>query len=89
MIGGEAMYVCLDCSRLFTTPATWRESRGEHFGYSAYENYTGCPYCNGGFVEAYKCDCCGDYITDTFIKTDDDKRYCKDCYTHMEIGDER
>lgn len=89
MIGGETMYVCLDCNRLFTIPVTWRESRGEYFGYPTYEEFMGSPCCKGNYVEAKECSCCGDYITDTFIKTDDGKRYCKDCCTHMEIGDER
>ena len=33
----------------FTTPALCRESRGEYFGYQAYEEILGCPYCGGHY----------------------------------------
>lgn len=31
------MYICQCCGGRFTTPALCRESRGEYFGYQAYE----------------------------------------------------
>lgn len=43
------MYICQCCGGRFTTPALCRESRGEYFGYQAYEEILGCPYCGGHY----------------------------------------
>lgn len=43
---------------------------------------------SGTYAEAHECDCCGEWITGDYIKTKDGKRYCENCYTTMELGDE-
>lgn len=42
-------YICNDCGIKFDEPAQWQESRGEHFGFPAYETTYGCPICHGSF----------------------------------------
>ena len=84
------LFVCLECGHLFEEDdvAVWEESRGEYWGTPCYEEVTGCPHCKGDYVKTYRCDCCEEWITDTYIKTDDDKRYCSHCYTKIELGNE-
>ena len=80
------LFVCLECNELFSEPAYWEETHG--LSSPPYEQWSGCPYCKGDYIEAHQCDCCDDWITDTYIKTDDDKRYCPHCYTKVELGNE-
>lgn len=80
-------FICLECGRVFEEPIEWKEDRGECFGFPAYENLSGCPYCHEAYVEAYRCDCCGEWITDSYIKVDD-KRFCNGCFTNYDLGDE-
>ena len=82
------MFLCLECDALFEIPVHYREYRGEYFGYSSYEEFEACPCCGGSYAKTYKCSCCGKWITNDYIKTDDDERYCSDCYQGFEIGEE-
>lgn len=82
------MFVCCECGKVFSQPIEWREDRGEHFGFPAYESLIGSPCCYGNFTEAYPCDCCGDWITGDYVKTDNGERYCENCIIHYELGDE-
>jgi len=52
------------------------------------EIITVCPYCNGFFVKAVKCDICNGYIDEEYIKTKDGRVICKDCYTLHNILEE-
>jgi hypothetical protein len=68
MIGGdERMYVCLDCQHIFEEGKHYVEAHG--LDAPPYEEFDGCPKCGGAYVEAKKCDCCGEYITGDYIKT--------------------
>lgn len=80
------MFICLDCGKIFEEPIHFTERHG--LDSPPYEEYDGCPGCGGAFAETYRCSCCGEWITDDYIKTDDDKRYCSDCYQRFEIGGE-
>ena len=84
------LYVCLECQHVFDEDeiATWEEDQGEYWGVPCYEELCGCPKCGGSFVETYQCDSCDEWINGPYIKTDDDKRYCGDCYQLMNLGDE-
>ena len=88
MIGDDYMFLCTECEKIFETPIHWEEDRGEYFGFPAYEDVSGCPYCRGSYIEAHQCNCCGEWIDDIYIKTDDGNRYCLDCYQVMHPGDE-
>lgn len=82
------MYVCLDCYATFEEPARWKESRGEWFGFPAYEKMRGCPYCGGSYVATHKCDCCDEWIMGSYVKLESGERICEDCYQVVELGDE-
>lgn len=82
------MYVCLDCYSTFEEPARWKESRGECFGFPAYEEMCGCPYCGGSYTVTHKCDCCVEWIVGPYIKLESGKRICENCHQVMELGDE-
>ena len=91
MIGGNViMFVCVECGHLFDEDdiASWREYRGECFGYDAYEEMCGSPCCHANFVEAKVCSCCEGYITDRYVATGDDRYYCSECYCERGIEDD-
>jgi hypothetical protein len=79
MIGGKTyMFVCLDCQHLFQDPQHYVETHG--LDTPPYEHAYGCPKCGGVYVETHKCDCCGNWIVDDCIKTNNDLWFCQDCY---------
>ena len=82
--------ICIDCGHLFDEDdiATWEESRGEYWGSECSESVSGCPRCNGDYVEAFKCDLCDEYIDGDYMKTEDGQRFCMHCLTPMSLGDE-
>ena len=79
-------YVCIECGHLFDEPKRYVETHCLDCG--PYENFLGCPHCGEAYVEAHKCDCCGEYITSSYVMTDDDKRYCQDCYFVRDLADD-
>ena len=79
------MFVCTECGFLFEEPEYWIERHGLDYG--PYEQWSGCPQCKGSYVEAHRCDCCGDWIDRSYIRINDE-RICSNCYTTCELGDE-
>lgn len=67
------MYKCLDCGHLFEEgeQATREETHG--FDTPPYEEFTGCPICDGDYEEIKPCKICGSY------EHDFDEDYCKSC----------
>lgn len=86
MIGGNIMFVCVECGNLFKDPVYWVERHG--LDSPPYEHWSGSPCCFANYTEANECDCCGEWITGNYIKIEDGKRYCENCYITMELGDE-
>lgn len=80
------MYICLDCFRCFDEPQYWKETHG--LDSPPYEQMSGCQFCGGAYVEAYECDCCGEWIRGDYIKTDNGERYCENCIRHYALGEE-
>ena len=80
------MWVCTDCGHFFENPHYWEERHG--FDYGPFEKFSGCPKCGEPYVEAHQCDSCGEFITNTYIKTESGERYCENCYTVIDVGDE-
>lgn len=76
-------YLCLDCGMLFDEPRKCRETHG--LDTPPYEYFYVCPNCEGSFIKAFKCDMCGDYITEAYIELVDGKRVCRNCYTEENI----
>lgn len=79
------MFICLNCNATFEKPICWEESHG--LDSPPYEKMSASPCCNDSYTNANACDCCGEFITDKYIKIGHD-RYCQDCYETFEIGDE-
>ena len=80
------MLICLDCRRLFEEPKQCVETHG--LDTPPYEVFYVCPYCGGDFIEARKCDSCDEFLTTTYVKTDNGERYCENCYNTYDLGDE-
>lgn len=80
------MFICYECGRVFDEPKGYSESRGEHFGFPAYEDYSGCPSCGGAYTETYRCDSCGEWISGTYVEIGDEK-FCDGCFTIKDIGE--
>ena len=80
------MYTCVDCGHTFCEPKRYVETHG--LDTPPYETHYGCPDCGGSYVEAHRCDCCDEWIDDVYIKTEDDRRYCLECYRVYRLGDE-
>ena len=86
MIGGMKMFVCLDCGNIFAEPKHYVDKHG--FDIPPFEERDGCPYCGGAYAEAHQCDCCGKWIDDDYIKIKTGERFCCNCFTGMELGEE-
>ena len=79
-------YVCLACGEVFDEDdiESWIEYHGLDYGG---ESWSGSPCCQEDYVDAYECDCCGEYITsDTYVEIED-KRYCENCFTINNLKD--
>ena len=82
---GGMTFVCLECGEIFDKPIEWEETH--RLDTPPYEKFSGCPYCGGAYTEAPICDCCGEWITDDYIKVDD-KRFCNNCFVHYDLREE-
>ena len=80
------MFVCLDCGYTFEYTRHYVETHG--LDAPPYEEWDGCPSCGGAYTEAQKCDECGEWITSSYIKLHSGKRFCEECYTVYELGEE-
>ena len=86
MTGGNKMFICLDCGKVFEDPKHYTETH--RLDTPPYEEWGGCPSCGGAYTEAYECSCCGEYIDGAYIKTKNGERICENCYITYELGDE-
>ena len=80
------MFVCLECGETFDEPTHWEEKHGLNYG--PYEQWSGSPCCKCAYSKAFECDCCGEWITGNYVKTDDGKRFCDNCIISYELGEE-
>lgn len=80
------MLICLDCNRVFYEPKQYIETH--NLDAMPYEKFWGCPICGGAYAELLECSCCEGYLIGEYFKTNDGKRYCEDCISRMELGDE-
>ena len=68
---------------MFQEPKHYIETHG--LDTPPYERFTVCPHCGGAFVEAHRCDCCGEFITADYVVVQDGKRYCEECYSTLVV----
>lgn len=80
-------YLCDNCHAIISEEelASENESRGEFWGFPAYETISVCPYCHCSDLTelTVTCSACNEYITDDYIETDDEHHYCSDCIKHI------
>lgn len=74
------MYLCLRCKSLFSEPKKFYENH--NLDTPPYEEWSGCPYCYGTYVETRKCKECEDYITDDRFYEMGDNSFCQNCFTY-------
>ena len=86
MIGEETKFLCWECEAIFDEPKIWTQTHG--LDTPPYERYAGCPVCGSAFTTTYKCACCNEWITGSYIKLDSGERVCENCYITYEIGEE-
>ncbi len=77
------MYLCLDCDKLFEEPRDYTETHG--LDSPPYETWSGCPECAGAYVETFKCDECGEWITGEYIELASRAKICDTCYVIKDI----
>lgn len=69
------MYKCLECGHIFDIgeEAHWEENHGLDCG--PYEEWTGCPLCNGSYEETVRCkQCQGEFLEDELTEG-----LCEEC----------
>lgn len=87
MIGDDEMFVCLECGETFNELVAWEERHG--LDTPPYEKLSGSPCCYGAYAEAFRCNCCGDWITtEEYVKTKYGDRFCEECFTLVKLGEE-
>lgn len=82
-------YKCYDCERTFNEPKFTKEAHGEVFAC--------CPYCNGSFDEAKKCEICGEYFFEDELNggcvcddcIEEHKRDFETCYSIAETTEKQ
>lgn len=73
-------YKCLECGYIFGKPKKIIEDRTPGGAFEGFDFiYKVCPYCNGEYDEAVKCDECGQYDYEKSTLYFKDKRLCKNC----------
>lgn len=80
------LFVCVECGYVFQYPERFVEKHG--LDTPPYEQFTGCPKCGGAYVKSKPCDCCGEVITNDYVKTEDGCYYCDDCYTLRNVSED-
>lgn len=83
----EEMYICLECGKTFEEPKTYREDLtpgGAFEGGAFMHEYYACPYCEGAYRQAVRCDICGDYVCEEEIEIIDKDYVCSKCLDNME-----
>lgn len=79
------MYICLDCNKLFNTPRRIIEKHD--LDSPPYEEWDGCPYCGGSYIDAIFCDGCEQPITGEYAQILNNAKYCENCFSLKNIED--
>lgn len=80
------MYLCLDCFAVFANPRRYLEKHG--LPSPPYETFLGCPHCAGAFVQAFRCDACGRWVTGRYVSVTGGMRFCESCCTQKDLEEE-
>ncbi len=85
------MLICCDCGKLLEEDDVSEFKAFDNaWGYEKFIAYKGCPYCGSGSLAETTliCDCCGEYIESDYVRTEDDRTYCNNCYSINNAVDE-
>lgn len=92
-------FKCLACGHIFEEgeQATWSEYMGECHGSPAYEEFSGCPICNGEYEETKQCEICGGEFLEDELNSglvcddcvEEYKRDLKTCYAIAETTEKQ
>lgn len=84
------MFYCLECDNIFDKPVCRSEKTG-FWDSDDSERVERCPCCNSrnfkDLSDEPKCGCCGEVCISNYIKTDDNRFYCENCYCTRNIDD--
>ena len=86
------MYYCRDCNNVIEDSDIryiWEKS--EFWGATHIDNVEICPYCKNEDIinidNHPRCSCCQEICIDNYIKTEDNRCYCEECYLTYSIDD--
>ena len=80
-------YYCTDCGRVFDEPYSFTECVGEFWGAPAYQSFSECPFCGGGYEETESCDWCGDDLNPEemmYFPCTSFEQICRSCLGKLE-----
>lgn len=83
----EEMFICLECGETFEQPKRYSEDLtpgGAFEGGSFIHEYYACPYCEGAYTKAIKCDICGEYVEKEKTESVDNYIICEPCSNKLE-----
>lgn len=83
----DETFICLECGETFEEPKLYSEDLtpgGAFEGGSFIHQYYACPYCEGAYRYAVKCNACGKYIDNEKLEFVDHQYLCDECYEQLE-----
>ena len=80
-------YVCKSCGYEFDNPKKLYGQWLEHFGTPCREEYSGCPNCGNDYREIIKCSFCEQSVYGNYVKLDDSRCVCDNCFTICSTDD--
>ena len=73
------MYYCDSCGASFETPKLLKEAHGT--AGPPYEEVPVCPVCSEPMIiKMALCSCCQEWTPMRYIKTEDNRIYCENCF---------
>lgn len=77
----------MDCGATFDEPKRWVERHG--LDIPPYEEFSGCPACDGAYANTIICDGCGEAITGDYARIESSGEcYCDSCFMIKSLGDD-
>lgn len=86
------MLYCKNCKNVFEdSDIRYIWDKSEFWGATYIDNVATCPYCRSENIKNIddhpRCSCCQEICIDNYIKTEDDRCYCEECYLTYSIND--
>ena len=86
------MYYCRDCKNVIDdSDIRYIWEKNEFWGATYNDTIKVCPYCKSNnfrnIDDNPKCSSCQEICIDNYIRTEDDRCYCEECYLKYSIDD--